>query len=126
MTHLKDGDENFSIVASLVTKFFSSLIIMGGSQIQPKIFLYSLRRMSGWMSTQCSTQNGCITLILTTLIGGSCWGKGTKFELVVKAWTCKENFSCKFSRLLTKKCLNQIHISLCPIAPPRRGKTKNY
>jgi hypothetical protein len=49
---------------------------------------------------------------------GSCWGRGTKHKLVAKAWACKKNLSYKFTQLLAKKHLNQIHVSLCPIAPP--------
>jgi hypothetical protein len=53
---------------------------------------------------------------------GSCWGRGTEHELVNKTWAHKKNFSYKFIQLFIKKCLSQICISLCPIAPPWGAK----
>jgi hypothetical protein len=59
-------------------------------------------------------------------VGGLGWGKGIEFELVAKAWACKENSSYKFFQSLIRKCLSQIRISLCPITPPWRGKVKHH
>jgi hypothetical protein len=39
-------------------------------------------------------------------VGGSCWGRGTKFELAAKAWAYKKNSSYKFSQWPTRKCLS--------------------
>jgi len=103
MTHLKDGDEKFSIVASLVTKFFSSLIIMGGSQIQPKIFLYSLRR---------TCQDGCQHNVRHKM-GASHWfwqpwledhvgEKALSSNLLLKLGLAKKTFLASFPGCLLK------------------------
>ncbi len=59
-------------------------------------------------------------------VEGSCWGKRIKLELVNKASVCKKKSSCMFSQSLARKCLSWMHVSLCPIAPPRGGKTKHH
>jgi len=59
-------------------------------------------------------------------VGGSCWEKKIKLKLATKTWACKKNSSYKFSQSLTIKCLSRIHISLCLVIPPQRGKTKHH
>jgi hypothetical protein len=49
---------------------------------------------------------------------GSCWGRGTKLELVAKPWAYKENSSYEFSQSPVKKRLNQICVSLCLVVAP--------
>jgi len=49
-----------------------------------------------------------------------------ELELANKTWTHKKNSSCKFSQSPTKKCLNQIHISLWLVASPREGKVRHH
>ncbi len=56
----------------------------------------------------------------------SCWGKHIKLGLAAKTWTHKKNPSCKFSKSFAKKCLNQICVSLCPIALWQSSKMKHH
>jgi hypothetical protein len=50
-------------------------------------------------------------------VGGSCWIKYIKLEIVVKAKACKKNSFCKFSQSAARKCLSQIFVSLWVVPP---------
>ncbi len=59
-------------------------------------------------------------------VGGSCWGKQIKLELVNKAWAHKKTSTCKFSQSPSRKCLNQICVPLCPVTLPWGGKARHH
>jgi hypothetical protein len=52
--------------------------------------------------------------------------KALNSNLPLELKLVKKNSYCKFSQSLAKKCLGRIHISLCHVALPRRGKTRHH
>ncbi len=59
-------------------------------------------------------------------IGGSCWGRVTKFEFVAKTWARRKNSIYKFSQSCARKHLNWAHVSLCCVTLPRGSKMRHH
>ncbi len=53
-------------------------------------------------------------------------GKRDKTQTSQQSLGPQKKSFCKFSQLLAIKHLSRIHISICPVAPPQRGKMKYH